>query len=152
VLGGVFSGWLSRVERQGWVVLWCITVWGIGILLFGATLWVAPHLRVLMLVLGLFFQMVAGAADVASASIRSSMLQSAADDNVRGRLQGVFTVVVAGGPRVADVLHGGMAAVVGTAAATAGGGALVIVGIAICAILVPSFVGYKVVRREPVAA
>ena len=74
------------------------------------------------------------------------MLQSAADDNVRGRLQGVFTVVVAGGPRIADVLHGGAAAVVGTAATTAGGGALVVVGIAICAVLVPSFVRYKVIR------
>ena len=47
------------------------------------------------------------AADVASAAIRSSMLQSAADDRVRGRLQGVFTVVVAGGPRLADIGVGG---------------------------------------------
>ena len=31
-------------------------------------------------------------------------LLAAADDNVRGRLQGVFIVVVAGGPRIADVL------------------------------------------------
>jgi MFS family permease len=148
VVGGVLSGWLSRVERQGLVVLWCITVWGIGIALFGATLWVTPSLRVPMLVLGLIFQMVAGAADVASAAIRGSILQSAADDNVRGRLQGVFTVVVAGGPRIADVVHGGAAAVIGTAATTAGGGALVVVGIAICALLVPSFVAYRVTHPD----
>ncbi|WP_017933412.1 MFS transporter [Nocardioides sp. Iso805N] len=149
VVGGVLSGWMSRVERQGLIVLGCITVWGAGIALFGATLWVTPNLRIPMLILGLFFQMVAGAADVASAAIRGSILQSAADDNVRGRLQGVFTVVVAGGPRIADVVHGGAAAVVGTAATTFGGGVLVIVGMALCAVLAPTFVAYRVKRPDP---
>ena len=54
---------------------------------------------VLMLVIG-------GAADMASSAFRNSMLMTAASDAVRGRLQGVFIVVVAGGPRIADVLHG----------------------------------------------
>ena len=71
---------------------------------------------------------VGGAADMASAAFRTSMLQSAADDSVRGRLQGIFIVVVAGGPRIADVVHGASAAMVGTAAAAAGGGVLVVVG------------------------
>ena len=70
---------------------------------------------------------VGGAADMASAAFRQSMLQTAAADQVRGRLQGIFIVVVAGGPRIADVVHGAAAAVVGTAAAAAGGGVLVIV-------------------------
>ena len=34
------------------------------------------------------------------------ILQQAASDELRGRLQGVFTVVVAGGPRLADAVHG----------------------------------------------
>lgn len=152
VIGGIFSGWLSHIERQGYVVLWCITVWGVGILGFGVTLWLAPHAMTLMLVLGLLFQVMAGAGDVASAAIRSSILQEAADDSVRGRLQGFFTVVVAGGPRLADVLHGGVAVAAGTAVTTAGGGALVIVGIAAVALLVPAFVRYKVVRRVPATA
>ena len=152
VIGGVLSGWLSRVERQGYVVMWCIVVWGLGILGFGVTIWLAPHARTLMLVLGVLCQMLAGAGDVASAAIRSSMLQSAADDNVRGRLQGVFTVVVAGGPRIADVLHGAVAVGIGTAATTAGGGILVIVGIAVCALLVPSFVRYRVTQPHPITA
>mgnify|MGYP007116581829 CR=1 FL=1 len=29
-----------------------------------------------------------------------------APDQMRGRMQGVFTVVVAGGPRIADLVHG----------------------------------------------
>ncbi|WP_028659885.1 MFS transporter [Nocardioides insulae] len=143
-IGGIFSGWLSRVEAQGKVVLWCITVWGLGVIGFGLTVFAADHFTTLMLVIGLVCLMVAGAADVASAAIRSAMLQSAADDNVRGRLQGVFTVVVAGGPRIADVLHGGAAALVGTAAATAGGGLLVVIGMGAVALLVPAFVRYRV--------
>ena len=153
VVGGILSGWLSHVERQGYVVMWCIVVWGAGIAGFGVTIWLAPHARTLMLVLGIIAQMIAGAGDVASAAIRSSILQSAADDNVRGRLQGVFTVVVAGGPRVADVLHGAVAVGIGTAAATAGGGVLVVVGIALCAVLVPTFVRYRVTRHpDPATA
>ncbi|MGY0388403.1 MFS transporter [Nocardioides sp. WG-D5] len=149
VIGGIFSGWVSRIEAQGRVVMWCIAVWALGITLFGLTVTFADHFTALMLGLGVLFMMVAGAADVASAAIRMSILQSAADDNVRGRLQGVFTVVVAGGPRVADVLHGGAAAVVGTAIATTGGGLLNLLGIALCALLVPSFLAYRVNRTAP---
>lgn len=150
VIGGILSGWLSRVSRQGVAVLWCVGLWGVGILLFGSTLWVTPRLRLPMLLLGLLFQVIAGAADVASASLRVAILQSATTDNVRGRLQGVFTVVVAGGPRIADVAHGGVAAVAGTAATTAGGGALVIVGVLLCALLAPAFVRYRAPEAEPV--
>jgi hypothetical protein len=74
------------------------------------------------------------------------MLQSAGDDAMRGRLQGVFIVVVAGGPRIADVLHGSTAAAIGPGPAAAGGGVLVLVGVVIAAIAVPSFVRYRVSR------
>ena len=89
-------------------------------------------------------QPVGGAADMVSAAFRSTILQQAAADDLRGRLQGVFTVVVAGGPRVADTLHGTAAALVGTTAAAAGGGALVVVGVIIAAVAVPAFVRYRV--------
>ena len=76
---------------------------------------------------------------MASAAFRQSMLQAAADDAVRGRLQGVFIVVVAGGPRIADVLHGYAAGLVGTAWAIGGGGLLVIVLTLAVAAAVPAF-------------
>jgi hypothetical protein len=87
---------------------------------------------------------------MASAAFRTSMLQSAATDAVRGRLQGIFIVVVAGGPRVADVTHGAAAAVTGAAVAAAGGGVLVVIGTVVAALAVPSFVRYRVTR--PVSA
>ena len=61
-----------------------------------------------------------------------------------GRLQGVFIVVVAGGPRIGDVAHGVAAASVGTAVAAAGGGVLVVVGVVICAVACPAFLRYTV--------
>jgi hypothetical protein len=54
---------------------------------------------------------------------------------------------VIGGPRVADTAHGAGAALAGTAATAAGGGVLVIVGVVICALVVPSFVRYRLVSR-----
>ena len=60
-----------------------------------------------LLWIALAFLAIGGAADMVSAAFRSTILQQAASDDVRGRLQGVFTVVVAGGPRLADAVHGG---------------------------------------------
>lgn len=147
VLGGVFSGWVSRVSAQGRAVIWCIVVWGLAMVGFGAAVAVADHSpgsARLWLVVAVLMLVVGGAADMASAAFRTSMLQSAAADEVRGRLQGIFIVVVAGGPRIADVAHGASAAVVGTAAAAAGGGVLVVVGVVLAALVVPSFVRYRV--------
>ncbi len=147
VLGGVFSGWVSRVSAQGRAVVWCIVVWGLAIAGFGVAVAVADHApgsARLWLVVAVLMLVVGGAADMASAAFRTSMLQSAAADEVRGRLQGIFIVVVAGGPRIADVAHGATAAMVGTAAAAAGGGVLVVVGVVVAALVVPSFVRYRV--------
>ncbi len=149
VIGGVFSGWVSRVELQGRAVVLCILVWGAAMAAFGVAVGLAdvgPGWRQPMLVTAVLMLVVGGAADMASAAFRTSMLQAAASDAVRGRLQGIFIVVVAGGPRVADVAHGSAAALVGTAAAAAGGGVLVVVGTVVAALAVPSFVRYRVTR------
>ena len=79
-----------------------------------------------------------------SSAFRQSILQEAASDELRGRLQGVFTVVVAGGPRLADALHGAAAAAAGTAVAATGGGVLVVIGVVVAALVVPAFVRYRV--------
>ena len=146
VIGGVFSGWVSRVDRQGLAVIVCILIWGAAMAVFGVAVGLAGRWQTPMLSLALAMLVVGGAADMASAAFRTSMLQSAAADAVRGRLQGVFIVVVAGGPRIADVAHGATAAAVGTAAAAAGGGVLVVIGTVIAAIAVPSFVRYRISR------
>ncbi|MBD8606622.1 MFS transporter [Aeromicrobium sp. CFBP 8757] len=146
VIGGVFSGWVSRVERQGRAVVVCIVVWGLAMTGFGLAVALADRWATSMLVVALAMLVIGGAADMASAAFRTSMLLAAADDAMRGRLQGVFIVVVAGGPRIADTLHGATAAAVGTAAAAAGGGVLVVVGVVVASLAVPSFVRYRITR------
>jgi MFS family permease len=143
VIGGVLSGWVSRVQRQGLAVVVAIVVWGVAITGFGVFVSLAGVSTNLMLVLAVLMLVVGGAADMSSAAFRQSMLQGAAADAVRGRLQGVFIVVVAGGPRIADVAHGGVAAVIGTGATAAGGGVLVVVLVIAAALAVPAFVRYR---------
>ena len=136
VAGGLFSGWLHRVRRQGVAVVLAICVWGLGVLVFGLShlLWLA--------VLALA---VAGAADLVSAVFRSTMLQVVATDEMRGRMQGVFMVVVAGGPRLADMWHGPAADAIGTGPASAWGGAGVVIGVIAVVALLPAFWRYRAV-------
>lgn len=145
-LGGVMSGWVSRVERQGLAVVVAILVWGGAITGFGTAVALADGSAGLWLAVAVVFFAAGGAADVASAAFRSTMLQSSATDAMRGRLQGVFIVVVAGGPRVADVLHGLVAGQIGAATTTIAGGLLVIVLTLLASALVPAFARYRVPR------
>ncbi|WP_132993445.1 MFS transporter [Gordonia zhaorongruii] len=148
VLGGVLSGWVSRVRRQGRAVVICIIVWGLSITMAGCALFFADGAVLPILPIVMVALVIGGAADMASAAFRQTMLQSAASDDVRGRLQGVFIVIVAGGPRIADVSHGATAAVAGTAATVAGGGIAVVIGTVIAAFAVPAFWRYRVSLRE----
>lgn len=143
VLGGVFSGWLPRITRQGLAVVAAIVVWGVAMIGFGFAVGHGGGHAGRALWVALVFLAVGGAADMVSAAFRSTMLQQAASDEIRGRLQGVFTVIVAGGPRLADAVHGAAGAVVGTAAASAGGGALVVVGVMLAALAAPAFLRYR---------
>ena len=111
--------------------------------------WPARRPGRMLLWIALAFLAIGGAADMVSSAFRNTILQQAASDDVRGRLQGVFTVVVAGGPRLADAVHGAAAAAVGTTIAAAGGGGLVVVGVLIAALLAPAFVRYRVNRPGP---
>ena len=150
VLGGVLSGWVSGVRRQGRAVVSAIMVWGVAMAGFGVAVALAPQATTAMLVVAVLALMVGGAADMASAAFRSSMLQSAAADDVRGRLQGVFIVVVVGGPRLADVLHGAAAAVIGPALTAFLGGVLVLVLVTLAVVLAPAFWRYRVRPDAPV--
>lgn len=146
VVGGVLSGWVSRVERHGLAVIVSIVVWGLAVTGFGVAALLAPLAPMRMLVLAVVLLAIGGAADMASAAFRTAMLLDSATDAMRGRLQGIFIVVVAGGPRIADVAHGAAAATTGAAVAAAGGGVLVVVGTVFAALAVPAFVRYRVTR------
>ncbi len=110
-LAGLFSGPLGRVRRQGAAVVWSVMGWGASIAALGlvvvlagqsggsgVTVWLLPAALCCAL---------AGIADSVSAVFRTTILQASTPDHLRGRLQGVFIVVVAGGPRIGDMLAGG---------------------------------------------
>lgn len=115
LLSGLFSGPLGFVRRQGQAVTYAIMAFGVFVALFGVVIMVTEVLggapadgSTLMtaLVLASIALMGAGAADNVSSIFRSTILQTAAPDSVRGRMQGIFYVVVAGGPRVGEFLAG----------------------------------------------
>ena len=135
VLGGLFSGTFSRARRHGWMVIGAVVAWGVAIAGFGLSrnLWVAVA-----------FLALAGVADMVSMVFRGAILLSAATDEMRGRMQGVFTVVVAGGPRLADVLHGTAGSAFGPRTAVAGGGLLVVAVMLALAAAVPALRRYRV--------
>ena len=138
LLGGLTGGWIHRVHRQGVAIVIAILVWGAAMAVLGTTsaLWFAVALLA-----------VGGWADMVSSAYRSTILQIEAEDSMRGRMQGVFTVVVAGGPRLADLVHGLVAGVYGTAVAVTGGGILVIVLTLLAAKLGPSLWRYDTRNR-----
>ena len=142
LLGGLTGGWIPRVRRQGIAIIVAVVMWGIAMTALGTTslLWLA----VLYLAIG-------GFADMVSAVYRSTILQVAATDEMRGRLQGVFTVVVAGGPRVADLLHGVVASLTSTTVAVVGGGLLCVVLALVAGWLGPSLRRYDAMAPVGVA-
>ncbi|MCT1551744.1 MFS transporter [Brevibacterium casei] len=148
-LAGIFSGWVSKVERQGLAVIVAILVWGAAMGIFGFSLEFASGFWTAALIVALFGLALGGGADIISAAFRSTMLQEAASDDMRGRMQGVFIVVVAGGPRIADIVHGYAAEATNTTIASAGGGIAVIVLVLICAAVFPAFRRYSVDRGGP---
>ncbi|HEY6593727.1 MAG TPA: MFS transporter [Asanoa sp.] len=134
VLGGLTSGWISRVRRQGLALVGAVVAWGVLVALAG----LAHRLWLIVVLLAL-----AGAADLVSAVFRQSILLVYAPDRMRGRLQGVMTVVVAGGPRLGDLRAGAMAAAVGVGLSWVGGGFGAAVLAVLLALTFPALVRYR---------
>lgn len=146
-LGGLFSGWLPKVRRQGRVVMIAIWCWGAGVLIFGASASLASGrddaMSDICLAIAVAALAAAGAADMCSSALRNAILLTETDDALRGRLQSIFFVVVVGGPRIADALHGSVAEFIGAPGASMVGALCVLVGIGICVLAVPRFWRYE---------
>jgi MFS family permease len=123
LVSSVFSGRLGHVRWQGRAVGRAIVAYGACILGFGIVLAVvafggaaAPagsaagqdiaDANLPALIASAFLLAGSGAADNISSIFRMTILQASAPDTMRGRLQGVFTVVVTGGPRLGDLYIG----------------------------------------------
>ncbi|GGQ04047.1 MFS transporter [Streptosporangium pseudovulgare] len=139
VVGGLMSGWVGRVRRQGLALTFVIAAWGLSVAASGlvGALWA----MVALLAFG-------GAADLVSSVWRQTILQTHAPDDMRGRMQGVFMVVVAGGPRLGDLRAGATATWFGATGAWVGGGVACALAVLAVGLAVPSFRGYRAGTRE----
>lgn len=133
VVAGLSSGWISRIHRQGRALTFAIVGWGAAIALSGVA-------RQLWLIVALLA--VAGACDLVSSVYRQTILQTYAPDEMRGRMQGVFIAVVAGGPRLGDVRAGATAAVTNPTFSWVAGGLTCMAVVAVAGVVVRPFWRY----------
>jgi MFS family permease len=130
LIGAVTTGWVANLRRQGWAVILAVSVWGVAIAFFGLvdTLWVA-----------LVLLAVAGWADVISAVLRNTMLQTSIPERFRSRMSSIQMAVVQGGPRLGDMESGTVATLTSVEFSVVSGGLACIVGAAVIAALLPAF-------------
>lgn len=155
----LFSGPVKHVHRYGVAITRAITVYGLFVFLLGVVILMGTlgffgpagnswtDVNPTALILGALCLLGMGASDEVSAIFRSSLMLTAAPDQMRGRLQGVFFSVVAGGPRLGDLYTGIMASAIALWAPSIIGGIAIVVLIAVLVRAVPSFRAYD--QRSP---
>lgn len=161
LLASLLSGPVAHVHRHGVAVSRSIMAYGASVALLGAVIlamalgwggtvgpewpdvsWVALGVAALALA-GM------GASDEVSAIFRSTMMLTAAPDDMRGRTQGLFMVVVAGGPRVGDLYAGAAASLIALWAPPLFGGIVIIVLIAVLTRAQRTFLAYDARNPTP---
>lgn len=115
----LFSGRIVHYRWHGLGIARAVQAYGAAIVMFGVVLVIgillppaseqAPHVG--LIVFACIALALSGAADNVSSIYRNTMMQAAVPDTVRGRLQGVFIIVVAGGPRLGALYVGALATV-----------------------------------------
>jgi MFS family permease len=153
----LFSGRVVQYRWHGRGIARAVEVYGAAILLFGVVLLIgafsapvsesAPNIA--LIVAACVALAVSGASDNVSSIYRNTMMQAAVPDSMRGRLQGVFIVVVAGGPRLGALYAGALASLTTLWFPPLLGGFLVIALVAILAARSPRFHSYDAENPAP---
>lgn len=139
LIGAVTTGWVANLRRQGLAVIVAVSVWGAAIAVFGLvdTLWVA-----------LVLLAVAGWADVISAVLRNTILQSSVPERFRSRMSSIQMAVVQGGPRLGDLESGAVATLTSLEFSVVSGGLACIAGAALVGAVLPAFRHYTASRHD----
>ncbi|MFJ2533475.1 MFS transporter [Microbacterium maritypicum] len=153
----LFSGRVVQYRWHGRGIARAVQAYGASILLFGLVLLIgafsapasetAPH--VALIVAACVALALSGASDNVSSIYRNTMMQAAVPDAMRGRLQGLFIVVVAGGPRVGALYAGTLATLTTLWFPPLLGGVLVIALVAMLARRSRRFRDYDAENPEP---
>jgi MFS family permease len=143
LVASLTSGWASRVHRHGLAVMLAATVWGLAIVGFGFSDGLVP---------ALLFLALAGSADGMSGMFRMTLWNQTIPDALRGRLAGIEMVSYMSGPLLGHVEAGMIAAAFNVKVSIVSGGVLCVIGVLLCALLLPRFVAYDArawKEREP---
>jgi MFS family permease len=130
LVGAVTTGWVTHLRRQGWTVIIAVTAWGVAIAVFGLidTLW-----------LSLVLLAIAGWADVISAVVRNTILQTSIPERFRSRMSSIQMAVVQGGPRLGDLESGAVATATSVEFSVVSGGLACLAGAVLIGALMPTF-------------
>ncbi|MDG6106939.1 MFS transporter [Dactylosporangium aurantiacum] len=140
VLGSALSGPVGGVARPGRAMLITGAVWGLAVAGFGAVHGLAASLALLA---------VAGAADMLCVVFRTTIVQLATPDAMRGRAGAAEYVVGAALPQVGNFRAGLVAAASTPQLSAITGGLAAVVGAGLIAARLPAFVAYRHVDRTP---
>lgn len=124
LLGALTSGWMARVQRIGRVIMIWIAIYGVAIVGFGTSQWLA---------LSLAFLVLSGVADMISATLRNTLITVNTPDPLRGRVSSVNKAVVSGGPLLGDTRAGVQATLTSAGLSIVTGGLACLAGVAVIA-------------------
>jgi MFS family permease len=127
------SRWTPRVHRHGLAVMLAATAWGLAIVGFGFCDRLVPAVVLLAL---------AGGSDAVSGIFRMTLWNQTIPDALRGRLAGIEMVSYMSGPLLGHVEAGMVAAAFSVRFSVVSGGVLCVLGVLLCGVLLPRFVGY----------
>ena len=140
VLAGLTTGWISRAQRLGRIIIVTIIIWGTSVIAFGfaQALW-----------LGLVFLVIAGAADSFSAVCRNTIMQTLTPEDLRGRVTALYYMVVVSGPYIGDLEAGGVASLTSAQISVVSGGVLSLLGLAGAVVAFPAVWRYRAKVTSP---
>jgi MFS family permease len=138
LVASLTSRWTARVHRHGLAVMAAATVWGLAIVGFGFAGGLVPSV---------LFLACAGGADCLSGLFRMTLWNQTIPDGFRGRLAGIEMVSYMSGPLLGNVEAGTIAAAFSVKVSVVSGGVLCVLGVLLCALLLPRFVAYD--ARSP---
>lgn len=129
----LFSGWSSRVQHHGRVVVIAAALWGVFIIGagFANSLWLAVA-----------FLILAGGVDMISALFRGIIWNHTVPNAMRGRLTGIEMISYMTGPLLGNARAGWVAAHSSVSFSLWSGGLICMVGVIITSLLLPKFWNY----------
>jgi MFS family permease len=134
LIATLLSGWSSRIQRQGRVVVIAAACWGLFIL--GAGLVATPLWIV-------FFLILAGGADMVSGLFRGIIWNYSVPNAMRGRLAGIAMISYMSGPLLGNTRAGWIASVSSVSFSIWTGGLACIIAVIATSLALPKFWAYR---------